>query len=51
MSHIRFKRKLLKLYMYELLLTLQMHFKVMRAPLSLEWTISTWLGVSHYKWY
>ena len=39
------------LYKYGSLLTLQMGFKAVRTPLSPKRTISTWLGVGHYKWY
>ena len=39
------------LFKCELLLTLQTRLKVMRTPLGLKWTISTWLGVGHYTYY
>ena len=39
------------LYNYGLFLTLKTCFKVVKAPLVLKWTISTWLGVNCYKLY
>ena len=39
------------LYMQRFLSTKQTHFKFVRAPLGLKRTISTRLGVGHYKWY
>ena len=37
------------LYKYELILTMQMHFKDMRVSLNPKWTISAWLGSGCYK--
>ena len=50
MSHIGYRRMFLALYMYGLLLTMQMRFKVVRIPLSPKRTVSTWLGAGHYKY-
>ena len=48
-SYIKYMRKSPKLYMYELFLTKETHFKTMRAPLGLERIIFTQLGVGRYK--
>ena len=49
--YIGYERKLIRLYIYiyELLLTMWLYFKAMRALLGLKQNISTRLSMSHYK--